>query len=174
MKNLVIKYGVIYGIIAIILGALYIYGKVSMSLNFILSLLVLGVIFWMVGKEYKRSNNGFATLGELIKTYFVILVIGGAISMVSTMIQVNVISDETKESIVERQIQSQLDMYSSLGFDEVKIIEQEEILRESFTFESVFGFSSIVLSFVLGLFGFLIFALIGAAIFKKVPKEDIA
>ncbi len=177
MRNIVAKHGIIYGVVSIILGMFVLYGGAILYFSsYILVLLVPFVIFWLDSKEYKRQNDGYIDFGELIKSYFVILAMGAIMSFVFSYVHYSVISDTTKEANVEQQKQKP----RFFGFNATirddygseRVIEYGS--KENLSVERLFGFPRLFMGFFVNLIGCLVLALIGAAIFKKAPKEDIA
>ncbi|MCC6689648.1 MAG: DUF4199 domain-containing protein [Saprospiraceae bacterium] len=171
MKKLIIKYGTIYAIVSIIFYVLYIFGVLSMMTNFIISIIVLAIVFWLAAKDYKAGNGGYASFGSLVKTYFLILVVGGVVSMIYSVVQNNLLSTEKKEEIVNRMIDSQLSLWSKLmKNNESLLVEMEDQIRQDMTVEKVFGVKNQLVGVLINFFVYVILVIIGAAIFKKVPK----
>lgn len=171
MKSIFIKYGVIYGVIGFATTLLYYQGVLGMGKNFILGMVVLFLLLWQAGKEYKVQHQGFATFGELLKLFFLIISIGMIISLLLTSVWANIISDDQKSEIVARIVDSTMGMTKMITSDEAMLAQMQEDLEEEMTIEKVFGFKAIITNLFSALFGSIIFALIAAAIFKKVPKE---
>ncbi len=173
MKNLILKYGLIYGVIFVTYRTLALYGVISILFYTIITLLVSGLFLWLSGNAYKRINNGYATSEELGKVFFRILAMGTVMLLVFNLIHHNVITEETKKVLVEIQYQSGLDFMDSLEMNEDNsVIERNYTIQTSM--EKLFGFSSLIANFIEGILTDVAFALLGAAIFKKVPKENIA
>lgn len=171
MKNSFLKFGGIYAVYSIISVLLWYNGIIGMGLNSILGIVVLFVIFWLAARDQKTQNEGYATFGELFKLFFLITIIGMAVSLVFNVVYNNMISDESKDEIVERTIQSQLSMYKFFGTGEDLLITMEEKLREDMTAEKMFGLMNTLTTMISSFFIAMIFALIGGGLFKKVPKE---
>ncbi len=132
---------------------------------------MLCLIFWISAKNYKSVQGGHASFGELFKLFFAITFLGMVLSFIFYMVHNNLISEETKSAIVERTIQSQLSISKSLGMSEDQLLTQEDQLHEAMTPESLFGIANTLSSLFLSFFIAIIFASIGALIFKKVPKD---
>lgn len=171
MKNSYLKFGGIYAVYSIISVLLWYNGIIGMGLNSILGIVVLFTIFWLAAREQKAQNEGFATFGELFKLFFLITIIGMVTSLVFNLVYNNLISDELKDEIVERMIQSQLSMSKTFGASEDMLVSMEEGFRENTTKEKMFGLMNSLTTMISSFFIAMIFALIGGALFKKVPKE---
>lgn len=171
MKSIFIKYGVIYGVIGFATTLLYYNGVVGMGKNFILGMVVLFLLLWQAGKEYKVQHQGFATFGELLKLFFLIISIGMILSVLSTAVYNNIISDDQKSEILTRVVDSAMGMTKMFTSDEAMLAEAREKAEEDMTIEKFFSLKSTITNLFSGIFSAIIFALIAAAIFKKVPKE---
>ncbi len=176
MKNLILKYGLIFGVFYFILEVLYEYGFASGFLNLGLLFLISFLLLWIVGKEYKRHNNGYATFISLLKTYIPMFLIGLLISKgldkVYDYVYDYVISDATDKEIREQRVKNQLKIFDSLGYDEVELIKEEERIRASYENEEPFSMYERVLEFFMEVFIFFIISTIGAAFFYKIPEVD--
>lgn len=172
MKSIVIKYGTIYAVIVLISSILYLFGYAGMAITTGINLVCLFVGFWFAGQDYKKGNDGYAAFGELVKVFFLTLMFAMVWSTLFNFVMYSFISDERKENIVENMIQSQLSTYSSMGLmDEASLMQREEKLRDDFTVDKMFGLGNLLVGSVMMLFMYLVFALIGAGVFKKVRRN---
>jgi len=172
MKNIFLKFGLIYGAFSIISVMMYYHGFIGMGLNPVVGILLLILLLWLAGREFKSINEGYATFGELFKLYFLIIFIGLFMSMLFTLIYHSVISEETKTEIFERYVESQKAMYRWMISDEDMLLSIEEGIDDEMSPEKLFGFQNTLLGMFGSLFYVIIFALLAAVIFKKVPKQD--
>jgi hypothetical protein len=170
MKKSILKYGVLYGVVSFLFSQFYLYGLVGLWMTTLLGLLILFVFAWLISKDYKAMNDGYAEFGALLKYVFIASVIGLTISLIFGTIQSFMISEETKNAVVERMIESTNSFNSLMIKDEEMLMELEEQARENFTVEKFFSLKTKIIGFFQGLFGSVIMAAIAAAIFKKNPK----
>ena len=114
MKNVFLKYGVMYGLVGFVSTLLYYHGVLGMGLNFVLGMGVLFFLLWLAGKEFKSKNEGYATFGELLKLYFMTILVGILLSIALTAVYNNVISEDQKAAIVSRMVESTMAMTKTL------------------------------------------------------------
>ncbi len=169
MKNIFIKYGIIYGIISLGLTVLYYQGITGMGLQTALSFGSFIVLLILAGIEYKKKNEGFAAFGELLKLFFGVVCVGVVIALVGQLIYSGILSDESKERMVQNQIDTTISMYESMGMDEDTLLDMEEKLVEKL--DSLFKPTTYLLGSLLSVLMLTVISLIPAAILKK-PRKD--
>lgn len=168
-KKFILNYGVLLGIISIVLGVvMYVtnaYLNPSMIYT-IIGFLVLIVVISMGIKAFKNENGGFLNLKEAIKVGIGIAVIGGILSALWTLLLVNVIepdfmlqmSDVQREQMTER-------------FPEMTETQLDNAMEMSSRFMS--PWFTVAVSLIGNLFFGLIIALIAGLIMKQERPYDV-
>lgn len=105
-KKFVLNYGVLLGILSIILGVIMYVTNAYLAPSFIYTaigfLILIGVITMAI-KAYKAENGGFLSLGEALKVGIGVAVIGGIISAIWSFVLMNFIEPEFMSQMMETQ-----------------------------------------------------------------------
>lgn len=105
-KKFVLNYGVLLGILSIILGVVMYVTNAYLAPSFIYSVigfLILVVVIAMAIKAYKAENGGYLGLGEALKVGIGVAVIGGIISAIWSFVLMNYIEPDFMSQMMEMQ-----------------------------------------------------------------------
>jgi len=112
MNNPIVKNGVLIGICGIVIGLLnYLFlgnGLVS-GLMSLLSMAVYIIFMTRSGKEVRASDGGFISFGKAFKTVFLTGLIGAAIGLVWTFIQMTFITPDMMADVMAIQEEKMLE-----------------------------------------------------------------
>lgn len=132
-KKFVLNYGVLLGILAVILGVIMYVTNAYLNPSFIYSVigfLILIVVITLGIKAFKQENGGFLSLSEALKVGIGIAVIGGLISALWSFVLMTFIEPdfmaqtmevtrnkmlETNPNMTEAQIDSAMEMGASFS-----------------------------------------------------------
>jgi len=164
-KKFIINYGVLLGILSVLLGAVIYITNSYTDPHWIFSVLgvvvLIGVIVYAI-KAFKKANGGFLTLGEALKVGIGTALIGGLIGVIWTLLLTNVLEPDYMQQVMEVQKEKMLDQ----GLSEEQIEASAEMMEK---------FSSPLISVAASLIGNLFFgfiiSLIGGLIMQK--KQDL-
>ncbi len=165
-KSIILNYGLYLGLIGSIIHLILWASGLLIEFNWINTLVwFIGLIaFVIIGiKKYKKSNNELISWTQGLKIGMGIAMISGVISLVYTLLFMNVIDPGFQELAMEVQQQAWLDG----GMTE----EQVETFTES---AKKFQSPGIISALILGMsafFGFVTSAIV-AAIMKKTEEND--
>ncbi|WP_271766386.1 DUF4199 domain-containing protein [Aquimarina algiphila] len=162
-KSIIIKYGVVLGIISIIYGiVLYITGNMinASPIQGIvdLALLICVITYGIYG--YKIANKGFLELRKALKIGVTIAIIGALILIIWFFLLMKVIEPEIINQIVDVQYKKMIHRNPNISQEE---IEKKIILIKTINSFYIKSMMSLVSNL---LFGFII-SLIGGAIMSK-------
>lgn len=161
------KWGVIYGLAGLILSltiAMFDLGTKGIAVQGFVFLITIGLasaMYFMAGKEFKNSNNGYITLGQGFGIAFVVGLIGGAIRAVGFYLYIKFIDS----GYMERILEAQTEMQERFGGSPIDPDELPDFVK-FFQSPEFLGIST----FINVMIGALILGLIVAAIIQK--KED--
>ncbi|WP_194976896.1 DUF4199 domain-containing protein [Aquiflexum lacus] len=157
------KWGLIYGLIALIVAILSIVfdmssmGTTATIISSILNIGIAFAIYYLSTKEFRESNNDFLSFGQGFKIVFLVGLIGGAIRAFGTYLYIKFIDNSVLDKILEAQIEAQEKMGTTYDPDAVpgfmKFFQTAEFIGIS--------------SFLAAIFGALIIGLIAVSINKK-------
>lgn len=105
-KKFVINYGVLLGILSIILGVVMYVTNAYLAPSFIYSVigfLILVVVIALAIKAYKSENGEFLGLGEALKVGIGVAVIGGIIAALWSFVLMNYIEPDFMSQMMEMQ-----------------------------------------------------------------------
>ncbi len=163
-KKHIINYGLILGILSVIMGVVtYItdgYAKQNWIQTVIGLAILIGVIVYGI-KAYKVANSGFLKLGEAIKIGLGIALIGGIIAVVWTILLMTLIEPDITNQINEAQHEQMIERFPDMS---------QEQLNQSLEMAKKFTSPYIISAFMLiwNLFiGFIISLIVGLIMQKK-------
>ncbi len=165
-----LRYGIIYGIIAIVFLLISYYTTfISTWLQSILGFAVMVFIMSLAGKQLREDQGGFMTFREGFVTVFMTAFVGTAISVLFSIIMMNLIDTNLPDKITEMTIENTRSTMEKLNTPEDTIDELIEEMENNIA--GTFTPTKQLMS--LGLSGFIIaiFAAIVALILKK--ERDI-
>ncbi len=158
-KKIIINYGVILGIVSVLLGVVMYVTNVYTDPHWIFSvigfLILIGVITYGI-KAYKTSNNGFLELTDALKVGIGIALIGGIIGAIWTLLLTSVIEPEYTQQVMEVQREKLLenpDMTEAMVDQSIEMMEKFSSPYISIAF-SIIG--SLFFGFIISLFAGLI------------------
>ena len=168
MSSNVIKHGVFYGLISMVTTFLLYNGILgTMALSGI-GLVAFILILISAGKKHKAENGGFASMGELVKTFSLILIIGLIISTMFQFVYTMTMSEEKKEAFAETMVEKQSAMMAKI-LPEEQLGDFEDAIYEQAN--AMFNPSAILIGLLTGAVFSVIISLIPAAIMKKTRPE---
>ena len=163
-----IKWGLILGgILAafnIIMYTVDITLFVNTAVNFLptITIVVIGVL---VAKEYKATNEGFGSFGDIFKNTFFAFAIGVFISILIQYILFHFIDPDVGEQIKELKIEKAVDLIERFG------VELPEEALDKMDETDPFTLKNLISSFVTVTFGNILLGLIIAAFTKNEKPE---
>lgn len=169
-KKIMIDYGVLLGIISLLLGVLMYVTNNHISPHWSLATagFVLFIVVVVLGlKKFKESKGGYLSLGEALKIGIGIALISALIGLVWQLVMTNILDPEYADKVLQLQRE--------------EIIErQPDISQEQLdsTMEMISGFSSPIFGAavqILGglFFGFLISLVAGLIMKKENPYANV-
>jgi len=165
-KSIILNYGLYLGIIGVILHlALWASGQL-IELNWINSIvwIIALIAFTIVGiKKFKETTDGFISWGQGVKIGMGITMIAAVITVIYTLLFINVIDPGFQELAMEAQKSTWLDAGMTEQQIEDSVAMAEKFQTPAITSAMVLGFSAFV--------GFIISAII-SAIMKKSEEEQ--
>ena len=163
-KNIILNYGLYYGVISVILSLImYATGNhleqnmIGMLLGFVIMI----AFIVLATKKFKDDNQGFLSWGQGVKTGMGVVLIGIIISGIYTYLFANFIEPDFKNQIIEKSIVQWQD--AGMTSDQIEISTK---MTEDYFYLSLYG-GMIIGGLVLGF----IFSAITAAIMKKSEEE---
>lgn len=158
-----LSYGIILGILSIVLSALnYAFGdpyQPHWSLNLISGILMVVTIVLGI-KKVKSSNNGYLTFGEALKTGIGIALISGLIFVLYFYVFAKVIEPEYVNNITEINIEKALEMKPDTPQE---ALDMQEKMTKKYFFVFTFGAILIFNVFI----GFVVSLISGLVMQKK-------
>lgn len=160
-----IKFGVITGLISIILTVLIyaidlkLFANIYVGLGFLLAFLTLGIIQL---KELKKQVNPL-TFKDAFTAYFIGAIIGILISTAFSIILFNFIDTAARDTIHDTLISFQAEMLKKYNVPNDKIVEAINDMKEN----PQFSINGLLTGILKSLIGSIIFGLILSAIFKS-------
>lgn len=171
-KNVMIKYGVLLGILSIVMSVLnYVTEAQTLaktSLAFLFSAISLALTIFVIIcaiKEIKKANGGFLTLGQAIKLGLGVALIAGIIVGVYTYIFTTYIEPEYTQQVIEAQLSKTLESNPQMSQEQLDSVR-----------EMSYKFTSPLMSFAFGIIsslfsGFIISLIAGAIMQKQKPQS---
>jgi len=168
-----LKYGLILGIISVVISASIItidYTLVASAwwvglISFIITITVLLI----AGFQLRKNQEGILPFKEAFLSTWLIVVIAGAISTAYSMLQYNVLTPELPAQLQETMVNQTASMLQGIGADDETIDQAIADLEE----ENPFSVNNLLMSFlytsILG--GAVLAAIIGLIIKKKPAPE---
>lgn len=170
MSSNVITHGVIYGLISIVLSFLSFNGMIGSGLLSIISLAVFILVLISAGRKYKANHDGYASMGDLVKTFALVLILGLVMSTIFSFAYTMMMSEDKKEAFVENIVEAQMETMAKF-IPEDALEEQEENLYNSTS--RIFEPTGILMNLLMGALFAILISLIPAAIMKKNPQQHL-
>lgn len=159
-----LNYGLILGAIGVIFGIMLYSMDAHTSqdpLNTAISIVIMvAVIIWGIF-SYRKANNGFLTLGEALKLGAGIALVSGIITVIYTLLMVNVLDTEFAVKIAEGQ---------KAANEAAGVLTDAQIQQQ---YDGTINFFWITYPFILifNIIAGLIIGLIGGLILKKAKPD---
>lgn len=105
-KKFVLNYGILLGILSVIMGVVMYVTNAYLSPSFIYTIigfLILIVVIAMAIKAYKAENGGFLGLGEALKVGIGVAVVGGIIASIWSFVLMNYIEPDFMSQMMDLQ-----------------------------------------------------------------------
>ncbi|MCC6690025.1 MAG: DUF4199 domain-containing protein [Bacteroidia bacterium] len=170
MQNPVIKYGLIAGIISILLQAvLYIMGVQFMATWWvgIIMILFIIVLYVVIAIRLRKDMGGFITFKQAFTKILLIWIIGGALNLVFSLLLYHVIDPELPQKMQDAITEKTISFMERMGTPQEKIDEVTEEMQES---GNKFTALSLITNYLWGILIGAILALILGASIKKNPS----
>lgn len=153
MKSPGIKYGVIAGVIGVVielisylLGYEYFFGFSKVFVG-------IGVTIWamiLAGKLFRENNGGFASWKEMLKTTFVVGIVATIIGVAFQFLLYNLIDPNLAEAQKDFSIELIESMGETFSLDEALIeLQIDEAESKSFEFGFSQAFLGLLVSFII-------------------------
>ena len=165
-KNIVLS--IILGLFFIVSSYLGLHRLGGFWLPSIIAITGVILICILVALNVKKENGGYASFGNLIKHFVITISIATIIGSIFGIIQLSIMDESQKEAIVERTIDTMIDMYSNLGLNEKQLSDMEDALEKKMS--DIFSPSTLFLDAITQFFLYILISLIPAAIMKKNPS----
>ena len=162
-KKFIINYGLLLGIISVILGVIIYVTNAYLNPSWIYSVIGIAipiVIITLGIKAYKTANGGFLGLGEAIKVGLGIAVIGGIITAIWTVLLMTVIEPEYMSQLMDAQREKMIETNPNLTEAQM---EQAIAITSKFSSPWI----AMAMNIVWSLFSGLIISLISGLVMKK-------
>lgn len=166
-KKIMINYGVLLGVISVLLNVVMYVTNNHLQPHWSLQLIGVGIFIAVVvtaHKTFRKENGGYLTLAQALKVGLGIALISAIIGAIYTYLLMNVIEPTYMQQVLEIQQEAMIE----------KNMSQEQIDAATAMSEKFSG-PGIVIAFQLiaGLFFGFIISLISGLVFKKDnPYED--
>jgi len=158
-KKIIINYGVILGVVSVLLGVVMyvtnVYTDPHWSFS-VLGFLILIAVIVMGIKAYKKLNHGFLELTDALKIGIGIALVGGIIGAIWTFTLTTVIEPEYTQNVIDAQREKLLenpDMTEAMVDQSMAVMEKMSSPMISIAF-SIIG--SLFFGFIISLFAGLI------------------
>lgn len=165
MNKIGLIFGGIFGVLSFVNGYFSMQGMYGTWTAFFLTLALLIVLLVVAAIQYKKNNEGFASFGELLRLFFVITFIGTILGMLLSYIYMNTMSDEAMSAMLDRIIETQMNMYESMGMDEATLSKMSDELENKR--DELYTPSTMAIGSIMNMFLYFLVSLIPAAILKK-------
>ena len=162
-KKVILNYGLLLGILSVILGVVLYVTNAYLNPSFIYTIigfLILIVVISLGIKAYKTENGGYLSLGEAIKVGIGIALIGGIITAIWTVLLMNFIEPDYMAQMMDLQREKML--ASNPNMSDAQI---DQVMEMSAKFAS--PWISTAVQLVGSLFFGLIIALVAGLIMKN-------
>ena len=166
-KKIIINYGLLLGIISVVLGVVMYITNSHIDPHWIFSvvgtIILIGIITYGI-KAFKASNNGYLTLMQALKVGVGIALIGGIMGAIWSFTLTNVIEPDYTQQVLEVQREKIMEQYPDFSEEQ---IDQSMTIAEKFSSP----FVSLALSIIASLFFGFIISLIAGLVMQK--KQDL-
>jgi uncharacterized protein DUF4199 len=129
-----VNYGIIIGIISILITACIYAINLKLFVNMWLGFAIIA-IFITIGvilvSKTKKQLNGFITFKEAFSVYFMAAVIGATMSVLFNILLFNFIDTDAKDSLNELTIETTVEMMKKFGAPTEEIAKQAALLQEN-------------------------------------------
>lgn len=166
-KKHIINYGIVLGILSVLMGVVMYVTNSYTEQNWVHSLIgfviLIGVIIYGI-QAYKKANGGFLNLGEALKIGIGIALIGAIISVIWTILLMTVIEPDMINQINEAQREQMIERFPDMSQEQM---DQSMEMAAKFTSPYIISAFALIGNLF---FGFII-SLIGGLILQK--KKDV-
>lgn len=169
MQNLIIRYGVIYGVVTALMTFLYYQGLSNLWINSLGGLVLLIFVVVKSGRQYKTENGGYASFIQLLKLFMGIFLFGIIISSLFSFLYTSFIGEESKQALIDKMVDTQVNTVSKF-LPEDQVMDMEDLFRSQTA--KIFEPITLLKNIVSGFFGSMLISLIPAAIMRKNPTGN--
>lgn len=167
-KKFILNYGLIFGLISVILGVVMYVTNSYLAPHWIYSVIgfiIFAVLVSLGIKAFKAENGGFLSLGEALKVGIGIALIGGIITAIWSLVLMEVLEPDYMEQMAQIQREQMIE-----NFPDMTEQQMDQASEMSASFQS--PWVTIPISLVINLFLGLIISLIAGLIMRqKRPYE---
>jgi hypothetical protein len=162
-----LRYGMFYGLASILLSMIiyYVYSA-GLGMQFWISMAIMILFLVYAGKAQKKANNGVLGYGEALLTTFLTGFVGTTISVLFTIIWINLIDPSLVEKLTEMALDTARSMMEMFNLPEDQMAAAMEKAEE----DSVNAFTP--LKQIFSIFSSSIFTIIIAAIISIFLKKE--
>lgn len=168
-KNILLS--LLLSLIFVVTGFLNLHKLINSWILYLNVLISLIIVYVLIARNVKKENGGYASFGSLVKHFTIAIIIATTIGVVANIIQVSLLDSTQKETIINRSIETTIDIYSKMGFNDEQLATLEDTLEKKMSDVLKPG-NQILSAFYQFLFYFLV-SLIPAAILKKNPPNTL-
>jgi len=168
IKKNAVSYGIVLGVISIVITTLIYALNIELFGSWWLGLVILAinlVIYCILLSKTKKQLNNDYSFKQAFTTFFIAMLIGASISTLYNLVLFNFVDPAAKETIQEISVKSTVSMMERFGAPESEIEKAIEKVRETDNFSIGNLLMGLGVTLVIGS----IFGLILAAIFKSKP-----
>lgn len=168
VKNNGLTYGIILGVISIVLTVGIYVVDVSLFVNTwvgIVMILVNIIIGFIIVSKTKKQLGGIISFKEAFTVYFIAAAIGGLIGILTYYVLFNFVDPQAKQTVQELTIDMTVKMMEKFGAPSDAVEEAIVELEKT----DNYSLGNLLKSYVFGLVGYSILGLILALIFKSRP-----
>jgi hypothetical protein len=162
-----LRYGLFYGLSSILLSLFIYYGySAGLGMQSLIGMVIMILFLILAGKAQKKENNDVLTYGEALKTTFLTGFAGTVISVLFTIIWINLVDPSLVEKLAEMGLEAARSMMEMFNMPEDQMAAAMEKAEE----ETLNAFTP--LKQLLSIFQASIFTLIIAAIISIFLKKE--
>ncbi|MDT0676285.1 DUF4199 domain-containing protein [Autumnicola musiva] len=167
-KKIILNYGVILGVISILLGVIMYVTNAYLNPSFIYTVvgfLILAGVIWMGTDAYKKENGGFLSVKEALKIGVGIALIGGILGALWMLLLIFVIEPDYMSQMSDLQREQMMESFPDMPQSQ---IDQSMEMAGKFSSPWIITAVSLIGNIF---FGFLIALVVGFIKRNKNPYE---
>ncbi|KJD33293.1 hypothetical protein PW52_14470 [Tamlana sedimentorum] len=171
IKSLATNWGLYLGVVLVIAGIM---GYMNLDLMtkwwFGIGMMIIVIVFGIISAmKSKGLLNGFISFKQAFTSYFITILIGIVISVVTTLLIYNFIDPDAAITLKDKVMDTQVEMMRNFGAPEEAIAAAVEELEAQ---ENMFSIGKVLQSLAFQLVGYSIVGLLVAVVVKKNNPEE--